>query len=46
MSEEKRGNPPSPRDYDRDVGNRVEKKPERDRGGDSPQQTHDDEDNG
>lgn len=44
MIDEKK--PPSPLDYDKDVGHRVEKNPERERGGDSPQQTHDDEDQG
>jgi len=46
MSENERDTPPLPSDFDRDVGNRVEKKPERDRGGHSPQQTHDNEDQG
>ena len=38
---------PLPHDYDRNTADHVEKKPARERGGeDSPQQTHDDEDQG
>ena len=38
---------PSPHDYDRGAAEHVEKKPERERGGEnSPQQTHDTEDQG
>jgi len=35
--------PKTPRDYDKDVGDRVEKKP---RNPESPQQTHENEDHG
>lgn len=35
--------PRSPRDYDKDIGDRIDKKP---RNSESPQQTHENEDHG